>query len=190
MRPQMLAAFVAVFALGLGSGLLVFDRFGEQSPVTVQLGNSPTFANAVIRVFVTGAVANPGVYSLRDGDRVVDAVEAAGGPSADAATEAVPFAARIADGDTIRVPHDGDPAAATSGQTAKAALSEPVDINRADSNLLRSLPGVTPALAASIVRSRQSDGPFGSTDDLVSRKVLPLSVYDRMKSFIVATSEP
>jgi competence protein ComEA len=189
MRPQLLAAFLAVFALGLGSGLLFFERFGEQSAITVRLGDSPTFANAVVRVYVTGAVANPGVYSLHDGDRIVDAVEAAGGPSADAATESVAFAGHIADGDTIRVPHLSEVSTtATAGPTLRAAPSEPVDINRADANLMRGLPGMTTALAASVVRSRQSDGPFASTDDLVTRKVLPLSVYDQIKNSIVASS--
>jgi DNA uptake protein ComE-like DNA-binding protein len=187
MRPLLLAAFLVVFARGLGSGLLVFDLFGGQNAVTVRLGDSPTFSNELIRVYVTGAVSKPGVYSLHSGDRIVDAVESAGGPSSDADTEVVAFAKLIADQETIRISRIGEAFPVATTSPGPRSMTDPVDLNRADANLLRSLPGMTSALAASIVRSRESDGIFSSPDDLVSRKVLPESVYNQIKSQIVAS---
>lgn len=190
MRLQLLAAFVTVFVLGLGAGLLLFDRFGQAAPVTVRFAGpngSSVQPGSPIRVYVTGAVPNPGVYALHDGDRIVDAVEAAGGPSVNADTEAINFAERLHDEAQLYVPRVGEAPVATQTLSTQApAASDPVDINRADANLLRSLPGIGATRAAEIVTSRQKDGPFKSTEDLIRRRLLPQSIYDQVKALIVA----
>ena len=189
MRPQLIAAFLAVFGVGLGAGLLLFSSCGQASPVTIRFTDPPQGlrTGSLIRIYITGAVPNPGVYSLRDGDRVVDAVEAAGGPAPDADTEAVNFAQRLRDELHLHIPRVGETAEAIEPQsmdTLAAPATQLVDINRADANLLRSLPGIGATRADNIVASRQKDGPFRSIDDLIRRQLLPQSVYDQVKSLI------
>lgn len=180
-----------VFGLGLGVGLLLFDLFGQPAPVTVRFSDSPgslAQPGSPIRVYVTGAVPNPGVYALHDGERLVDAVEAAGGPAANADTEAINFAERLHDEQQLYVPRVGEVAVTNrivSTPAVSAPTNEPVDINRADANLLRSLPGVGATRANSIVASRQKDGPFRSTEDLIRRRLLPQNIYDQVKSLII-----
>jgi competence protein ComEA len=136
-----------------------------------------------MRVYVSGAVRNPGVYPLRQGDRVVDAVAAAGGPAEDADTEAVHFAQLVRDGQDLHVPRVGElvraPATAADG-----AASQRVDLNTAGVELIRSLPGVGATRAANIVSSRQRDGPFQRSEDLLQRKLLTPSIYSQIKDLI------
>ncbi|HEY4439486.1 MAG TPA: ComEA family DNA-binding protein, partial [Candidatus Elarobacter sp.] len=124
----------------------------------------------------------PGVYPLRAGARVGDAVAAAGGVRPGADPIAVNLAAHVADGDEIVVPKLGAAVAAPSharratgprrraakgrhhAATAPAAI---VDINAADAQTLASLPGVGPGLAERIVAFRGANGPFASPDELL-----------------------
>lgn len=109
MKLSLIWLVIALVAVGFGAGLLASRWFGGPSAVTVQFGD-PTNRDD-IRVYVTGAVLQPGVYHLHAGDRVVDAVQAAGGPAVDANTEAVDFAKRVQDEQSIHVPRDGEPIA-------------------------------------------------------------------------------
>lgn len=185
LRTGLIAAVCT--ALGLGCGVFLFAVWGQPAPVVVQLGDAAP-AGGRIRVYVSGAVRQPGVYALQQGDRVVEAVEAAGGPAADADTESLNFAERVVDAEHLHVPRIGEPTA--NPQTAQPSLStqgaELVDINRADVNLLRSLPGVGATRAANIVASREKDGPFQRPEDLIQRKLLTQSLYDQVKGRITA----
>ncbi|MDY2625189.1 MAG: helix-hairpin-helix domain-containing protein [Coriobacteriales bacterium] len=129
---------------------------------------------AELVVDVAGAVANPGVYRLPEGSRVVDAVEAAGGPVEDAATAQVNLARLLKDGEQVYLPSSdggalpgasagGDARAATSGGDESGGL---VDINAATSQELEALPGIGPSTAAKIVADRETNGPFSSKEDL------------------------
>ncbi|MCH8920691.1 MAG: amidohydrolase family protein, partial [Chloroflexi bacterium] len=94
---------VALFALPLllGIAFLLSERLSGPQPLELDLADVPA---EEIRVYVAGAVQRPGVYPLTDGDRWIDALEAAGGPTADANLAAVDLARRARDEDTIRVP--------------------------------------------------------------------------------------
>ena len=67
-----------------------------------------TLAPVVVVVQVAGAVAQPGVYRMADGSRVIDLIEAAGGALPDADLEAMALAGRLADGQRVQVPHQGE----------------------------------------------------------------------------------
>ena len=97
---------VAVFAVPLVSGIayLVNDRLSDPDPLQVNTGEVPI---SDIRAYVTGAVQNPGVYPVKEGDRWIDAVQAAGGPAPDADLTAVNLARRVQDEDQITVPRQG-----------------------------------------------------------------------------------
>lgn len=132
----------------------------------------PTEAAPLCVVHVVGAVRHPGVYEMHAGQRVTDAVAAAGGLVRDAAPEAVNLAAVLRDGEQIAIPtgsqaRTGGTAGAVGSRGAGgAAGTGPVDLNGADVAALDALPGIGPSTAAKIVADREANGPFGSTDDL------------------------
>ena len=108
-------------------------------------------------VDVSGAVTAPGLVTLAAGDRVADAIDAAGGASADAVLDGLNLARHVTDGEQILVPHKGDGADSGGGL---------VNLNQANADVLEQLPGVGPVLAARIVADRDANGPFATLEDL------------------------
>lgn len=153
---------------------LPYPSDGVHSPastVTVASIAPSTTASPGITVHVAGAVRAPGVYTLRAGARVVDAVDAAGGLAIDADADRINLAALLSDGERVFIPRVGQddplPVSPTvpSGGTAP---SGPLNLNVATAAELESLPGIGPTTAASIVAYRDLHGPFVSVDDLTN----------------------
>ena len=127
-----------------------------------------TTALSTVLVHVAGAVIEPGVYELKPGARIRDAIVAAGGPTESADWNAVNLAAVVADATRIYVPEVGEvvPMDVMVGPGPDPAPAGPVDVNRATADELEELPGVGPATAAAIVTERERNGPFADVDDL------------------------
>ena len=136
-------------------------------PMPATLDPSTTTPSIVL-VHVAGAVIEPGVYELRSGARIRDAIVAAGGPTESADWNAVNLAAVVADATRIYVPAVGEevPADLTVGPGVVSVPAGPVDVNRATADELDELPGVGPATALAIVTERERNGPFVGVDDL------------------------
>lgn len=129
---------------------------------------------STVVVHVTGAVTAPGVFELPTGSRVADAIDRAGGPTPGADAGALNLAQSLVDGVRIYVPIVGedvaidisDPMAAGPLPDVDSVPVGPVDVNRADTPQLETLPGVGPATAAAIITERNRNGPFASFEDL------------------------
>jgi competence protein ComEA len=117
---------------------------------------------------VAGAVRSPGVYRLREGERIQDAVRRAGGPRAGADLNAINLAAKVADGQQVVVPRRGAAVATAIGAAAPdgGPAAPPVSLNSATAEQLDTLDGVGPATAAKILDWRRQHGGFRSIDDL------------------------
>lgn len=112
-------------------------------------------------VHVAGAVWRPGVYALPAGERVADAIDAAGGVRRDGNPDSLNLAAPLVDGAQIYVAAEGE----LAGGPARA--DGLVSINQATQGELESLPGIGPATAKAIIDERERNGPFRSVDDLL-----------------------
>jgi len=121
-------------------------------------------------VHVVGAVRRSGVYRLRMGQRVQDAIARAGGATARANLQAINLAAKVADGQQIVVPGKGGaaaaPAAAAPAVGGAAVGGAPINLNSASAEQLDTLDGVGPATAQTILEFRTEHGGFSSVDDL------------------------
>jgi competence protein ComEA len=137
-----------------------------------------------IRVHVTGEVVSPGVYQLAEGDRVIDAVNMAGGFASGADGEALNQARKLRDGEQLVVPPRSVRAAPT---TTPQALLQPgglVNLNTATREELDLLPGIGEAYSRRIVDSRAVDGSFKSVEDLLTRKVVPAATFEKIRSLV------
>jgi competence protein ComEA len=178
-RYQLLFFAAAVLTL---AGALAYPYLAEDdAPPALTLRADPSVAaGAPIRVHVAGAVARPGVYDLRSGDRVIDAVEAAGGASAEADLAAVNLARNLRDGEQIVLPRLAGAVVAA----ATLAPGETIDINTASAELLDGLPGIGEAYSRRIVDSRALDGPYAAIEDLLKRDVVPQATFELIRGLI------
>jgi len=145
-----------------------------------------TVGPELLVVHVAGAVQAPGVYRLKPGSRVIDAVSAAGGVASDSNSDAINLAAVLADGERVYVPRVGEaaPVVVSGGSTASSAPSGPVDLNAASADDLDTLPGVGPATAAAILAYRERHGPFASVDDLAKVRGIGQAKLDALRGLV------
>jgi len=123
-------------------------------------------AAKLLVVDVAGDVRRPGLYSLRSGARVDDAIAAAGGATRKAQLDAVNLAAPVADGEQIVVPGSGAGGVAAVSSPAGSSPSAPLDLNSATLEQLEALPGIGPVTAQKILDYRQQHGAFHSVAEL------------------------
>ena len=117
-----------------------------------------------IVVDVAGAVAHPGLYHLRRGARVADAVARAGGLTRHAERSAANLAAPVSDGQQVLVAARGAGGGAAPAPGSPA--SGPVSLSSATAEQLDTLPGIGPVTAQKIITYRQQHGPFTSVEAL------------------------
>lgn len=123
-------------------------------------------------VHVVGAVRRPGLYRLREGARVADAVTRAGGATRRAELAALNLAAPLVDGIQVLVPRRAVTSSATAGEgedgpgAATSGLGSKPSLATATAEELDELPGVGPVTAQKILDYRAEHGPFRSVDDL------------------------
>ena len=115
---------------------------------------------------MVGAVRRSGLYRLREGSRVADAIRRAGGVNARADVSLVNLAAPLADGMQVVVPTRAPSGGAVESSGGPTAPPGPVSLASATIEQLDELPGVGPVTAQKIVDWRQAHGPFASVDDL------------------------
>lgn len=124
---------------------------------------------SMLVVHVVGEVRRPGLYRLRDGSRMADAVRRAGGARSDADLAALNLAAPLVDGIQVLVPSrrtGSDTPSAGASPGGGTASVPPVSLSSATVDELDELPGVGPITAQKIVDYRTEHGPFASVDDL------------------------
>jgi competence protein ComEA len=166
-RRQLFAAAVLVAVLLVLLVRHLGSSAGAAGPTVTPLRAPAKPATAKLLVIdVAGAVRRPGLYRLRSGSRIDDAIAAAGGPTGKAQLDAVNLAAPIADGEQVVVPGRGAAGAAASPPAAGSSPTAPLDLNTATPEQLDALPGIGPVTAQKILDYRQAHGPFHSVAEL------------------------
>ncbi|PIC68877.1 comEA protein [Sporosarcina sp. P16a] len=146
--------------------------------------------SVTILVDVKGAVKHPGLYSMQDGDRLLDAVDKAGGYTEAADTRLLNHAQRLQDESVVYVPIAGEeppvyeqPATASSSSTDSSTSK--VNINTANESDFQTLPGIGPAKAMAIVQYREEHGPFSQLDGIKNVSGIGDKTFEKLEPNII-----
>ncbi len=159
--------------------------------------NEEAVRQTTIKVYVSGAVAAPGLYDLPSGARAWQAVEAAGGLREDANADKVNLAKKLKDGNQVNVPAlktassskasalGGTRAGAAAGKSGKQTASSggKVNLNRATAEELDRLPGIGPSMARRIIERRQVKR-FTRVEDLLQVKGMGQAKLARLRDLV------
>lgn len=188
-RGQKLLVLIGLFALLGGIVVLSLGKLSSAPAAVVYESPRAAATPTLVGAHVVGAVARPGLYWLRPGNRVSDAVVAAGDFLPEADQSSVNLAAVIEDGQQIKVMAQSAPPAAAAVPAPAApsilasapsaapapdkiaknpAIPLPLSLNQATKDQLQALPEIGPELAGRIVYYRYEHGGFRSVEELAS----------------------
>lgn len=140
-----------------------------------------------VYVYVCGAVNAPGVYELKEGARVFEAIQLAGGLTEAAAADAVNQARIVTDGEQIRVPtveEAQSQGAGVAGEVTEGTENNKININTAGKEELMTLTGIGEAKAESIMDYREKNGSFKSIEELMQIEGIKEGVFNKIKDDI------
>lgn len=135
---------------------------------------SDDFNNSEIEVHIDGRVKNPGVYKIKNGTRLQDLIEEAGGLLDDANTSNLNLARKLKDEEKIVIKSYFDN---NDDEDAK------ININTATKDMLTSIPGVGSKMADKIIKYRQ-EHPFNSVDELLNITGIGKKKFEEIKLYI------
>ena len=166
--------------------------------VAKEKSSNTTEENEVI-IHITGSVKNPGIVRLKEGSRIEDAIEAAGGLTENADISKVNLAYVVDDGTKIKIPSSqeediGDEEIIGSGSgeniiieentTSSNKSSQTININKATETELQTLPGIGASLASRIIDYRSQNGKFGSIEEIKNVNGIGDSKFENIKDLI------
>ena len=173
---------VCLLLSGCGSEELTIRTMMEAEDRTEAVGtfdvSQVTSETEEIVVYVCGAVAREGVYTLPSGSRAEDALSAAGGYAENAARGAVNLAKHISDGEQLYFPAEGETGVSSDGKESR------VNINTADKERLMTLPGIGERRAEDILAYREAHGAFRKAEDLMQVPGIKEAAYGKLKDRI------
>ena len=193
--------FLIVATVAVLAGVFVLIFRPDSSPgVEISLPTPTPYPQ--LKVYVSGAVVQPGVYEFHDGDRLQNVLHSAGGflPSADAS--AVNLASLLEDEQHYHFPTVSESRDAQSNsandaesedETSTAELptptpDNPIDINAASQQELQSLPGIGEVKAHAIIDFRNAHGPFAEASEITGVPGIGPIILENIQHLITASA--
>jgi competence protein ComEA len=196
-KAALLGAFFGLMSVGI---VFLITRPPRGTPI--QLKPPPTPSPYIVHI--SGAVTEPGVYSLIAGSRIQNAIEAAGGHLPSANLDGINMAAVVDDGDQIWVPYQElvfstpqpkEPTSNTTPQTNEkneqpTIANILININTASISELDSLPGIGPQKASEIIAYRDGNGPFERIEEIEMVSGIGPVTFNNIKALICVSDQP
>lgn len=205
-RKQKIIISVIAMAIAFGIIIYIYTKDNSQNielendilvenTSDVQNNNNSNEENIVV-VHITGSVKKPGIVRLKEGSRIEDAIESAGGITENADISKVNLAYVLDDGIKIRIPSITDEEiedVMTDGSgeniivendTSSVTQNQKININKATETELQSLPGIGASLASRIVEYRNQNGKFASIEDIKNVNGIGENKYSNIKELI------
>lgn len=193
-KQQQLIILGLVLMIVSGLGVMAFRHYspGESNELLIE---NPSPQEAVqhsgvgqLIVHVSGAVKREGVYKLKHGDRIIDALNLAGGATALANLSSINLAEKVKDGQRVTIPVKQILVERRSGELVNrgsgTSSGGKVNLNTASEKDLCKLKGIGKSTAERIVQYRTANGPFSKIEDIVKVKRIGKSLLNKIKDEI------
>ena len=141
-------------------GIVAWQKYSPPQPVEISLPPSPELTG---KVYLGGAVSNPGFYPLKSEDSLEALIQAAGGTTDNADLTGL----------KIYIPRVGE-----------EQQPQKIDINRAEAWLLETLPGIGQSKAQAIIDYRQQNGAFSNINEIAKVPGIGPAIYEQIKHMI------
>ncbi len=132
------------------------------------------------KVYITGEVKKPGVYSIAMGDRIEDIIKYAGGVTEYAVLEYVNLAEIVSDEQHIIIPNDD----VRENIETMVVGSKKININKATRNELTQITGVGDVTAESIIKYREEQGKFKTIEDIKKVSGIGEKTFEKLRNEI------
>ena len=206
---------VLIIAIIVAIGIIGFIYNKTQAKDDINLENDILISNnnmttedkhqnsdeeSLVVIHITGSVKNPGIVKLKEGSRIEDAIEAAGGLTENADITKVNLAYILEDGTKIRIPSSEDEEIGDeeiinneigenvvineTNETSSSKNKSSININKASEAELQTLPGIGASLANRIIEYRKQNGKFSSIEDIKNVNGIGESKYSNIKDLI------
>lgn len=184
-----------------------FDEVNSNEILVSNLKNNEKEKNEdkeeeMMAIHVTGEVKNPGVVKVKQGSRIEDIIEAAGGLTENADITNVNLAFEVEDGMKIRIPsndegnenegniieqyitQDSGKGIIVSEDKSSENLSLVININTANETELEQLPGIGASIAGRIIDYRNKNGKFKAIEDIKNVTGIGETKFEKIKDLI------
>lgn len=214
-KKIIIGAFISIVVLILG--YLYYDYINNSNTASIEIEENTNESNKniveknleknetqdeQIIVHIAGAVNKPGIVKIKEGARLYEAIENAGGCIEEADLSKVNLAYKISDGQKIYIPKIGEIINEQYDQTGYIYSDfgnngliedgngitnggEKVNINTANQAELETLPGIGPATAQKIIEYRNTNGKFQAIEDIQNVKGIGDGKFEEIKDNII-----
>jgi len=150
---------VAIITVG---GIVAWSRYSGSQPTEISI-SKPSSQEQLNKIYIGGAVNNPGFYPLKAGDSIEALIQAAGGTITSANLSGL----------KLYILPEGE-----------EEEPQKINLNRAEVWLLKALPGIGETLAQRIVDYRHQNGPFQNINELIKVEGIGATTYEKLKHLI------
>ena len=188
----LLVVIIAGFFIYLYQNHSTDYSFLEISESTVNSEVSNVLEEKIV-IHIAGQVANPGIVELKDGARIVEAIEAAGGVTSDANLEKINLAYVLEDGMKVYIPSIADEdennyvttgSSGVSSNSSNATQTLKININTASVDDFSKIPGIGSSIASRIVEYRKENGKFSTVEDIKNVSGIGDAKFNNIKNYI------
>ena len=159
-----LSVTVLLLIAAIAGGVTLAVQHSRNQPVAINLSQT-RLPEQSGEIYISGAVANSGIYLWQEGD-TIQALLLDAGVEPDADLSHI----------EIYIPREGE-----------EQSSQKIDINRAEPWLLEALPGIGGVLAQRIVDYRSQNGPFRTIEDLLKVSGISQGTLEKTKNYITVS---
>lgn len=202
-KNQRIIIFIIIIIISIGMLYFIYSK--NQIKETTNIEDEILISNSTekeesekqeqVVIHITGSVKKTGIVKLKEGSRIEDAIEAAGGLTENADITNVNLAYVLDDGIKIKIPsvtdediedeviseNIGENIVEENNETSKGNI---VNINKATESELQELPGIGSSLASKIIEYRNQNGKFNNIEDIKNVNGIGESKYSSIKDLI------